>query len=177
MAHGGKIVDVVRHTLPQIMQLWLIRAVISSNHPLCAEKYQVRVYSIYCSPMRITIMWARLRNLPRIRCYAAFRMICGCSTLRHCMLTVRSTTIDVPKNCQTFDQISPIEFGGNAVSVIHTPGHTRGSVAIAFDNFIFTGDTLMKNHLGRTDLPGGDREERNITALGRCDLWLHRRIP
>lgn len=90
--------------------------------------------------------------------------------LRHApmyALRFEGKTIEVPKNCQTFDQISPIEFGGNTVSVIHTPGHTRGSVAITFDNFIFTGDTLMKNHLGRTDLPGGDRENllRSVDAI------------
>lgn len=90
--------------------------------------------------------------------------------LRHApmyALRFEGKTFEVPKNCQTFDQISPIEFGGNTVSVIHTPGHTRGSVAIAYDNFIFTGDTLMKNHLGRTDLPGGDRENllRSVDAI------------
>ena len=39
--------------------------------------------------------------------------------------------------------------------VIHTPGHSPGSVSIKVNNFLFTGDTLFKNNIGRTDLPGG----------------------
>ena len=38
---------------------------------------------------------------------------------------------------------------------LHTPGHTPGSVCIILDNVIFTGDTLFKNDIGRTDLDGG----------------------
>ena len=41
--------------------------------------------------------------------------------------------------------------------VIHTPGHTEGSSCYLLDNkFLFTGDTLFFNSIGRTDLPGGN---------------------
>lgn len=41
--------------------------------------------------------------------------------------------------------------------VIHTPGHTQGSICYLLDNkFLFTGDTLFLNSIGRTDLPGGN---------------------
>ena len=41
--------------------------------------------------------------------------------------------------------------------VIHTPGHTEGSSCYLLDNkFLFTGDTLFLNSIGRTDLPGGN---------------------
>ena len=39
--------------------------------------------------------------------------------------------------------------------VIHTPGHSPGGVSINVKNMIFTGDTLFKDGIGRTDLPGG----------------------
>ncbi len=39
--------------------------------------------------------------------------------------------------------------------VIHTPGHTRGGVCYKCGNSIFTGDTLFKMSMGRTDFPGG----------------------
>ena len=44
--------------------------------------------------------------------------------------------------------------------VIHLPGHSLGSVAFYDENagVIFSGDTLFKNGIGRTDLPGGDRK-------------------
>ena len=51
-----------------------------------------------------------------------------------------------------------IEFQGHEIKIIHTPGHTPGSICIQVDNYLFTGDTLMLFGVGRTDLPGGDEE-------------------
>lgn len=48
-----------------------------------------------------------------------------------------------------------LDLGGVAVAVDHTPGHTRGSVCFRVDSAVFTGDTLFKGSVGRTDLPGG----------------------
>ena len=56
-----------------------------------------------------------------------------------------------------------LELAGFTVTVDHTPGHTRGSVAfrIATETedgpveLVFTGDTLFRGSVGRTDLPGG----------------------
>ncbi|KQY10273.1 hypothetical protein ASD37_04195 [Mycobacterium sp. Root135] len=53
-----------------------------------------------------------------------------------------------------------IELGGITVTVDHTPGHTRGSVVFrvspgAIGDLAFTGDTLFKQSIGRTDLYGG----------------------
>lgn len=48
--------------------------------------------------------------------------------------------------------------GGVEVNVLHTPGHTPGSVCYGVGNAIFTGDTLFVDGIGRVDLPGGDSE-------------------
>jgi glyoxylase-like metal-dependent hydrolase (beta-lactamase superfamily II) len=53
-----------------------------------------------------------------------------------------------------------IRFGEIRLVVLHTPGHTEGSVCL-FDTDggrLFSGDTLFANGWGRTDLPGGDPE-------------------
>ncbi len=45
------------------------------------------------------------------------------------------------------------------INIINMPGHTPGSIIIRFKNFLFTGDVLFKNSIGRTDLPGGNMDE------------------
>jgi len=47
-----------------------------------------------------------------------------------------------------------IEVGQLNLKVVHTPGHTRGSISILVENAVFTGDTLFAGSIGRTDLPG-----------------------
>lgn len=47
------------------------------------------------------------------------------------------------------------QIGSFAFEVLATPGHTEGSMIFIFDNNIFTGDTLFKEGVGRTDLYGG----------------------
>jgi glyoxylase-like metal-dependent hydrolase (beta-lactamase superfamily II) len=48
--------------------------------------------------------------------------------------------------------------GAAELEVIHTPGHTPGSVALLGDGALFSGDTLFAGSVGRTDLPGGDTD-------------------
>ena len=52
-----------------------------------------------------------------------------------------------------------VDLGDTVVTVDHTPGHTRGSVVFRVDGdgseIVFTGDTLFRQSVGRTDLPGG----------------------
>lgn len=49
-----------------------------------------------------------------------------------------------------------IMLGSHEIKVIHTPGHTRGSVCYITEDNIFSGDTLLRGDIGRCDLYGGD---------------------
>ncbi len=49
-----------------------------------------------------------------------------------------------------------LEIAGVTLTVIHTPGHTQGSVSVYGGGMLFSGDTLFRGSIGRTDLPGGN---------------------
>ena len=49
-------------------------------------------------------------------------------------------------------------FGGETLKVLHTPGHSLGSISLVGNGYVFTGDALFNQSIGRTDLPGGDFE-------------------
>lgn len=52
-----------------------------------------------------------------------------------------------------------IHVGDLRLKVLHTPGHTPGSICFVTEGCVFTGDTLFAGSIGRTDLVGGDLEE------------------
>ncbi len=58
-----------------------------------------------------------------------------------------------------------IAVGKGTLRVLHTPGHTPGSVSLLGDGFLLSGDTLFFEGVGRTDLPGGNARhlERSIS--------------
>jgi hydroxyacylglutathione hydrolase len=48
--------------------------------------------------------------------------------------------------------------GGFELEVVHTPGHSPGSISLIAPEAVFSGDTLFAGSIGRTDLPGGDTQ-------------------
>jgi glyoxylase-like metal-dependent hydrolase (beta-lactamase superfamily II) len=71
-----------------------------------------------------------------------------------------------------------VEIGESQLSVIHTPGHTPGSICLYAPGHLFTGDTLFVGAVGRTDLPGGSMQqllssirERLYTLPPETRLW------
>ena len=67
--------------------------------------------------------------------------------------------LPMPEHYLTDDEI--IRFGNHELRVIHTPGHTPGSVFFYCEeaSIAFSGDTLFYKGIGRSDLPGGDKEK------------------
>lgn len=60
-----------------------------------------------------------------------------------------------------------VEVGRLRLTVLHTPGHTPGSMCLVGDGHLFAGDTLFSGSVGRTDFPGGDPRamQRSIARL------------
>lgn len=49
-----------------------------------------------------------------------------------------------------------LKVGDETIRVLHTPGHSPGSISLAGNGYVLTGDALFNQSIGRTDLPGGD---------------------
>lgn len=60
-----------------------------------------------------------------------------------------------------------VEIPGVSLKVLHTPGHTRGSICLYSGGMLFSGDTLFNGSIGRTDLPGGSYPQIMDSILTR----------
>ncbi|MDY6935982.1 MAG: MBL fold metallo-hydrolase [Spirochaetota bacterium] len=83
-----------------------------------------------------------------------------------------------PDPVKYLDDGDEIEIGDIKLKVIHTPGHTKGSICIYLNGHIFTGDTLFTEGLGRTDLLGANHNEiilsikkRILTLPDETIIW------
>ena len=76
-------------------------------------------------------------------------------------LSCKTSTNIVTNADFTFTDGDKFTFGNCQLSVLHTPGHTPGGVCYyeKASGSLLTGDTLFKNTIGRTDLPGGDHKK------------------
>jgi hydroxyacylglutathione hydrolase len=61
------------------------------------------------------------------------------------------------------DEGSFLQCGGEVLKVIHTPGHTPGSICLVGERLVFTGDTLFAGGIGRTDFPGGSMSDMGLS--------------
>jgi hydroxyacylglutathione hydrolase len=61
--------------------------------------------------------------------------------------------IIVNREPRVFDGAGTIKFDEYSIEIITTPGHTPGGVCYRLDNWLFSGDTLFYNSIGRTDIP------------------------
>jgi glyoxylase-like metal-dependent hydrolase (beta-lactamase superfamily II) len=64
-----------------------------------------------------------------------------------------------PSADKTIREGDIIELGEVKLRVLHTPGHSKGSIALLSADVVFSGDTLFAGGIGRYDLPGGSLEE------------------
>ena len=74
-----------------------------------------------------------------------------------------------------YDEGDVIRLGDHEIQVLHTPGHSPGSVTLKVEDVLFTGDTLFAGSCGRTDLRGGSYEQimQSLTRLGELKGDFH----
>lgn len=77
------------------------------------------------------------------------------------------------KPAVTMEDRDTFDLDGETITVIHTPGHTRGSVCFYSDKskLAFTGDTIFNVDLGRTDLVDGDESQMEHSIRHIIHRW------
>ncbi|MEX2395179.1 MAG: MBL fold metallo-hydrolase, partial [Actinomycetota bacterium] len=76
-----------------------------------------------------------------------------------------------PKTLRALSDRTSLELGSMRVSVMHTPGHSRGSVCFVADDVAFAGDTIFRGAVGDAMYVGGDRRAlaRSVRSLLALD--------
>lgn len=79
------------------------------------------------------------------------------------------------KELHFYGEGDTLTLGSLTIHVLHTPGHSKGSVTLLVEDVLFTGDTLFAGSCGRTDLAGGSYEEimSSLARLGRLEGDYH----
>ena len=74
-----------------------------------------------------------------------------------------------------YDDGDKLTLGSLTIEVIHTPGHSKGSVTLKVGDVLFSGDTLFAGSCGRTDLAGGSYAEimASLKRLGQLEGDYH----
>lgn len=78
---------------------------------------------------------------------------------KNCCLLFNTTEQNAPDADILLSDGDELALGSDTIRVMHTPGHTRGSVCYICGGVMFTGDTLFCGSVGRTDFYGGDGAE------------------
>ena len=76
----------------------------------------------------------------------------------------------------TFHGDTVLKLAGMDIRVLHTPGHSPGSVCYLAGDALFTGDTLFVGEVGRVDLPGSDPESMYKSMLALAALPPETRV-
>lgn len=75
---------------------------------------------------------------------------------KNCMRSFSNMDLVMPAPSRLLEEGDTVQIGNGRILVLHTPGHTPGSVCYELEGALLTGDTLFLGSCGRSDLYGGD---------------------
>ncbi|KPA11202.1 metallo-beta-lactamase, partial [Candidatus Magnetomorum sp. HK-1] len=84
--------------------------------------------------------------------------------------------VHIPEHFQPLDNVKKIlKLGAFEFKLLHTPGHTKGSVSFLIYDHLFSGDLVLKGEIGRTDLPGGDKKamKTSLYEIAQLNSTIH----
>jgi len=95
-----------------------------------------------------------------------------------CPIYIHAAELSLPESftdgplvyTKTYDEGDDLTLAGLTFRVLHTPGHTPGSVCLVCEDTMFSGDTLFMDSCGRTDFPGGDSAQMHKSLRRLADL-------
>ena len=108
----------------------------------------------------------------------------GVATETGCKVYIHKADLEIPNRMTLgtvpytdyYEDGDVLELAGLTFRVLHTPGHTQGSVCLCAEDAMFSGDTLFAGSCGRTDLPGGDwatiRKSLARLASFETNYWI-----
>src|SRR5438874_3207782 len=68
-----------------------------------------------------------------------------------------------PEHVRTLSDGDVLDVAGFSLEVLHTPGHTPGSICFKGWDFIFTGDLVFRGAIGRSDFPNSSAEDMDVS--------------
>lgn len=136
---GGKIKDIMSD---------LKKEGITAEYILCTHGHFDHVYGAKEAQV--------LYNLP---VYMHSKDVLLISKLQEQLEMWNMPKVEAPNIDKTIEDNDEILLGNLKIKVLHTPGHTPGSVGFLCDNVLFSGDTLFRHSIGRTDLPLGNNND------------------
>ena len=84
---------------------------------------------------------------------------------------------DYPSDVTLLSDADEITLGEEKIKVVHTPGHSEGSICLLADDVLLTGDTLFDMSVGRYDFPGSSKTEllrslyKIYTSFAECKIY------
>ena len=72
---------------------------------------------------------------------------------------------EVPEVDHFLEEGDVVAVGSHTAKVVHTPGHTWGSICLVFEGHVFDGDALFSGSVGRVDLTGGSSMEELVHSI------------